>query len=278
MAEKANKKTKLHYYPVEEKYGFVWVHPDSEVKEGVYQIPELAGKKILHSSISPFRRVAHPHITMMNSIDEQHMRTVHKFDVKLDVEIKEQKNKFEVHFHGKNLKTNWAGKLQNFLFGDRSHSSVLFIDGCVGVLTMFIGMKLFKRFKMPKTYFLFSQGFTKRGKTVVHPIVITEKRKGIIGFLFSHLLIQLNRFAIWFLAWQDGRIIYGNLRFSQAGILPNADRASLRWIAHINKNLVPSIWSKKLNTKHDSNGETDLMVTMVNNEQTESTIDSPLTQ
>lgn len=239
-------------YPVEERYGFVWVYSDPEAKGSVFEIDELKGKPILYTSLSPFRRIAHPHITMMNSIDEQHMRSVHKLPMDLNVEIKEEGTRFQVNFSGTTLDNTFLGRLQAFVMGNHWKSSVLFVDGCLGLLTIMIDLKLFKRWNLPKGYFIFSQTFTEKGKTVVWPIIVTERRKGIIGFLYSWTLIRIHKVLMWFLAFQDGRVIYKNLRFNQSGLLPDIDQASAKWIAFTNKITEPSIWSRsKIKTEND---------------------------
>lgn len=50
----------MNAYPVEEKYGFVWVYSDLIAPEPVFEIEEFKGKEILFTSLKPFRRVAHP--------------------------------------------------------------------------------------------------------------------------------------------------------------------------------------------------------------------------
>lgn len=231
-------------YPVEEKYGFIWVYPDKEAPDSVFEIDELKGKPVLYTDLAPFRRKAHPHITMMNSIDEQHMRSVHKLPLDLDVAIEEEGTRFKVTFTGKTLDDSFLGRLQKKVIGGSWQSSVLFVDGCLGLLTIMIGSKLFNRIPLPVGYFIFSHSFKERGDTFVWPIMVTERRKGLHGLLFSWLLLRFHKILMWFLAFQDGRVIYGNLRFSQSGLLPGIDNASAKWISFVNKVIKPSVWSK----------------------------------
>lgn len=233
----------MNAYPVEEKYGFIWVYSDLTAPDPVFEIEEFKGKEILFTSLKPFRRVAHPHITMMNSIDEQHMRTVHLFDMDLKAKIEEKGTRFYLRFFGEVCTNIWQGKLQKFFFGSTYRSSVLLVDGCIGLLTTMIDIKFLNRFTVPRGYYIFSQTFEEKGKTVVHPIILTERRKGIFGFLFSWSLIQVNRLIMKFLAYQDGRTVYGHLRFRQDGLLPVHDEATARWISFTNRCLKPSLWS-----------------------------------
>lgn len=245
-------------YPVEEKYGFIWVYSDKEASGPVFEIDEFKGKEILFTSLSPFRRIAHPHITMMNSIDEQHMRSVHKLPMDLDVAIKEEGTRFQVTFTGKTLDDSLLGRLQSFFIGNRWKSSVLFVDGCLGLLTIMIDLKLFNRWNLPKGHFIFSQTFTEKGKTVVWPIMVTERRPGVFGFIYSWSLIRVHKVLMWFLAFQDGRVIYKNLRFNQSGLLPDIDHASAKWISFVNKVIQPSIWSRANINKKKENESTEV--------------------
>lgn len=244
LKKKVESGKSVNSYPVEEKYGFIWVYSDKEAPDAVFEIPELKGKQILFTDLAPFRRIAHPHITMMNSIDEQHMRSVHKLPLDLDVHLEEEGTRFKVTFTGKVLDQTLSGKIQKFFLGEKWKSSVLFVDGCLGLLTIMIDLKLFKRFPLPCGYFIFSQTFTEKNKTVVWPIMVTERRPGLHGFLFSWLLIRVHKVLMWFLAFQDGRVIYKNLRFNHNGLLPEIDNASARWISFVNRVIKPSIWSK----------------------------------
>jgi nitrite reductase/ring-hydroxylating ferredoxin subunit len=241
--EAHKKRMKTQAYPVEEKYGLVWVFSDHKAPHDVFEIPDLVGKEVMYTHLAPFKRASHPHITMMNSIDEQHMRTVHKLSLSLNSDIKQENTRFGLVFEGPVLTDNIIGKFHKFLFGDRYSSSVLFEDGCIGLLTTGIKMKLFGRWQLPKGYFIFSHTFVERGKNEVHPIIVTERRKGLLGFLFSWTYLRFNKLCMKYLAHQDGRIIYGNLRFNPAGLLPEADGPSAKWINFVNRVLEPSLWS-----------------------------------
>jgi phenylpropionate dioxygenase-like ring-hydroxylating dioxygenase large terminal subunit len=237
------KRFNMQSYPVQEKYGLIWVYSDAHAPEPVFEIDDLKGD-YMYVNMAPFHRKAHPHITMMNSIDEQHMRTIHLFDMNLKTHVEENGTRFKVSFSGDVLSNTLMGKIQTFFFGNTYRSSVLFVDGCLGLLTTMINVKLFNRFTMPRGMYIFSQTFTEAGKTVVHPIVVTERRKGLGGFLFSWTLLRVNKLIMKFLAFQDGRTIYGHIRFRQDGLLPGVDEASAKWISFTNRALKPSIWSR----------------------------------
>lgn len=237
------KRVKAQSYDVEEKYGLVWVYSDGKAEKGVFEIPELEGQEVMSTTMKPFNRASHPHITMMNSIDEQHMRTVHKLALNLGVTLEEKGTQFKVGFSGPVLTDTLVGKLHKFFFGDRYSSSVLFTDGCIGLLTTQIDVKFLNRWTLPRGYFIFSHTFTERGKNQVHPIIVTPRKKGFLGYLRGKIYLAFCKLSMKFLAHQDGRVIYGNLRFSSNGLLPGADEATVKWINFVNRKIEPSIWS-----------------------------------
>jgi len=244
LAKIPAQRTSLNSYPTEEKYGFIWVYSDRVAPQGVIELDELKGKPLLATYLKPFRRIAHPHITMMNSIDEQHMRTVHKLDMSLELTTKESGTRFEVSFKGKAQSNTWVGKMQKFLLGDDWESRVIFSDGCIGILTTNMNAKLFNRIPLPRGQFIFSHPFTRRGETTVHSMIIAERKPGIFGFIYSWTLLQMQRAAMKFLAHQDGRIVYPMLRFNASGLIAGADTPSAKWISFVNRVIEPSLWSK----------------------------------
>lgn len=255
---KTKERVKTQAYPVEEKYGYVWVFSDTVATHPVFEIPELEGQEILFTHLEPFNRVAHPHITMMNSIDEQHMRTVHKLSVKLEVTHWEEGSRFFIGFNGPVLTDTWIGKVHKFLFGDRYASSVLFEDGNLGLLTTGINIKFLNRWTIPRGYFIFSHTPTEKGKNQVIPIIITPKRKGPFGYLFSKTYLIFNKICMKYLAHQDGRVIYGNLRFRQDGLLPEVDGPTAKWINFVNRVIEPSKWSRSLAKNYKSQNESEV--------------------
>jgi hypothetical protein len=194
----------------------------------------------------------------MNSIDEQHMRTVHKLDIDLKLKITEGETRFKTEFTGKVQTNTWVGKVQRFFLGEHWGSSVIFVDGCLGLLTTMIDVKLFKRFPMPRGQFIFSQTFIDPGKTVVYPIVVIERYDGFFGALISLAMLMFFKITMIYLAFQDGHVIYHQLRFWQNGLLAENDLASAKWINWVNKKVQPSIWSKA--TLQKSQSETEEVV------------------
>ena len=64
-------------WPVEEKYGMVWLWTGQTPRYPVPFIPELDGEELDYSHGNQFEKGCHPNVVMVNAIDEQHFHSVH---------------------------------------------------------------------------------------------------------------------------------------------------------------------------------------------------------
>jgi phenylpropionate dioxygenase-like ring-hydroxylating dioxygenase large terminal subunit len=74
----------LRSYACVERYGLIWVFPDTVADFDLPFHDGLAGKKLLYSLGKSYIRACHHHVTMINGIDKQHLKTVHH--VNLDMQ------------------------------------------------------------------------------------------------------------------------------------------------------------------------------------------------
>jgi hypothetical protein len=70
---------------------------------------------------------------------------------------------------------------------------------------------------------------------------VTEKRKGIVGYLLSQFLLFCTRLAYYMLRDEDGKI-YDNIRFNPK-LLLSIDQPLAEYMEYVNQ-LKPSRWSK----------------------------------
>jgi nitrite reductase/ring-hydroxylating ferredoxin subunit len=240
-------KTKLKAYPVREQFGFIWVHPSAENASSFMSIPELEGKETIYVADPPYTRSCHHHITMINGIDPQHLKTVHQLNIEMDLKIQEhKKGHLDIELSGMVPRGNLKEKLMALILGEKYSYSMHYADGCVAGLTLMKGVKLFNRYNiMPTLHMIFA--YRPEGdKTLVWPIYITHKRKGLKGLIVNRLCLFLTRMAFKSLQGEDGEV-YENIRFNPENLLP-IDEPVARYIGYINR-LRPSVWSK--NKGHD---------------------------
>ncbi|AKG22794.1 aromatic ring-hydroxylating oxygenase subunit alpha [Calothrix sp. 336/3] len=231
-------KVKLQAYATDEKYGFIWVYPDKNAPQGVAEFDELMGKQIISLPDKSFTRNCHHHICMMNGIDAQHLQTVHKLNIQMELSLEEYSQGTIIDFtlSGKFPQTTAREKIAQSLIGEEYAYTMRYADGCIGLLTIMKKAKI-----IPPLHMIYAYTPLAPGVTRIQPIYVTAKRQGIFGFLLTHFLLLLTRLAYYFLRGEDG-MIYDNIRYNPNNIL-NIDTPLVKYMQYVNQ-LQPAIWSK----------------------------------
>lgn len=231
-------KAKLQAYATEEKYGFIWIYPDAEAAEGIAEFDELKGKEIVSQPDTAFERSCHHHICMMNGIDAQHLKTIHHLDIKMELSLQQSKSGRQMDFtmQGQFPQSTWREKLGQRFLGSTYEYSMRYADGCIGLLTMMKNVRLF-----PPLYMIYAYTPIASGRTRIQPIYVTEKRRGIVGWLVSQFLLLCTRSAYYMLRDEDGKI-YDNIQFNP-NLLLGIDAPLARYMEYVNR-LEPSCWSQ----------------------------------
>lgn len=236
------KKACLKTYACQEKYGYIWVHPDKDTLTQVLEIPALAGQAVTVKSGKAYTRRCHHHITMINGIDPQHLRTVHNIHMDMDVVIEQAEPRLvEIVLTGRMPEFTWKERWVSKILGPEYSYAMQYADGCLAALTLlkdasFLGRKnLF-----PELYMFFAYQTESPGSTRVQPIFVTRQRKGVLGWITSQLCLVFTRLGFQSLQGEDGKV-YENIRFSTQNLLA-VDAPVARYIRYINR-LSPSCWS-----------------------------------
>ena len=232
-------KAKLQAYTTEEKYGFIWIYPDKQASVGVAEFDELKDKEIVAVADQSFERGCHHHICMMNGIDAQHLQTVHKININMDLSLQEDSSGTIIDFtlRGRFPNTTLREKIGRTILGESYEYTMRYADGCLGLLTIMKNVKFFPRLHMIYAYVPVSFS-----KTRIQPIYITQKRKGIVGWLITQFLLLCTKLAYYVLRGEDGQV-YDNIRFNPNAIL-KIDTPLVKYMEYVNK-LEVSIWSTK---------------------------------
>lgn len=248
--EKIPIKAQLKAYTTAEKYGFIWVYPEEKTDSKLAEFDELKGKELIAQSDKAFTRKCHHHICMMNGIDAQHLKTIHHLDIKMELSLETDESGRQIDFtmKGNFPKTTWRERLAQRFLGDNYQYSMRYADGCMGLLTIMKNVRLFPPLHMIYAYrpipSFDSTGINlEQSKTLIQPIYITEKRKGIIGFFINYFLLICTRLAYYMLRGEDGQI-YDNIQFN-ANILLKIDAPLAQYIEYVNQ-LEFSCWSKRI--------------------------------
>jgi len=231
-------KAKLQAYATAEKYGFIWIYPESKAPESLTEFEDLKGKEIIAKAGKAFERSCHHHICMMNGIDAQHLQTVHQLNIEMSLECQQNLAGTQIDFilTGEFPNTNFKEKIARKFLGANYQYSMSYANGCMGLLTMMQNVRLF-----PPLYMIYAYTPVGGGKTRIQPIYVTAKRKGIFGWLSNRLLIFFTQVFYHMLRGEDGKI-YDNISFNPNVLLP-IDAPLVKYINYVN-NLEPSIWSR----------------------------------
>lgn len=242
--DQPSSQAKLQSYQVEETLGYIWVYPDKKAHTPFLEIPDLKGIELDYKFGKMYQRSCHHHITMINGIDPQHLKTVHDIHIDMNLEI-DEKNSHQIEFQlsGKIEGVNFKEKIAKFFLGENYAYSMKYADGTVANLTVNKNVLLFGKYPiLPRFYMYFAYRTEQRGVTSVLPIYVTKKRAGFGGKFVSNLSLWVTKRLFMALQDEDGQV-YENIRF-RADHLLKLDAPVARYIQFINK-LSPSIWGKK---------------------------------
>ena len=236
---------RLKSYPVRVRYGLVWIWPGDAPKYSLPEHPELNSKEAFFKLGKKYHRPSHPHISLINALDLQHVNTVHALDMKVSSKYFIEPNQDLIHFDfsGQYLGHTLQGKFIKFLLGPNYKYSICYVGGSIGFLKASENIKIFGLFKMPKTYAMFSYLPVDKKVTYITPIFLTPKRKGIAGFLISKAILWITQLMYNKVKNEDGPI-YENIRFN-ANFVP-ADQNITTFVGHLN-NLQESLFTSKKN-------------------------------
>lgn len=234
-------KAHLQSYATDEKYDLIWVYPDSKAPEGVAEFDELKGKSIVTKHDKAFERSCHHHICMMNGIDAQHLQTVHKVGINMNLSLRQNQsgNVIDFTLQGEFPKTTRRERLGRKILGDTYEYSMRYADGCIGLLTMMKNVRLF-----PSLHMIYAYTPVAPGRTRIQPIYVAEKRKGMFGWLVTQLLLLFTRLGYYALKGEDGQI-YDNIRYNPNALL-SIDAPLVKYMHYVNQ-LEISILSKEFN-------------------------------
>ena len=235
---------RLNAYSVEEKYGFIWVYPDASAPVGVVEHSELEGERLVWKHGRPYQRRCHHHVTMINGIDPQHLRTVHGIDIDMEMDLheKERGNLLDITLTGELPAKRTVERFARWLLGPRYSYKMRYASASIGCLTILKGVSWFGSGRpLPELYMIFAYRPLAPGRTLVQPIFLARHRPGVVGWAAGRLLIWLTRRAFFALKGEDG-MVYENMRFQPGALLP-IDAPVAKFIAHVNR-LEASMWSR----------------------------------
>ena len=223
-----SKNISLKAYHVVEQHSMIWVWlGKDEPLHDVPEVPELAGQRTVSELGNRFLKNCHPNVVMINAIDEQHFRTVHKLPGSILCMEPKIINQHNITFNNTGCipKTNLIGRILSCFYKGAMTYNLSYWYGHIGVTTFgpdFLHLHL-----------MFALRQTPDGKTEGQTIVFTKYRKGMIGWLFNKLILFISKVGGGYFARGDTRV-FQTIKFDLKTPLA-ADRAVIHFKNHLEK-------------------------------------------
>lgn len=231
----------LKAYPVCEKYGVIWVYAGNSPEVPVLEVPDLEGQEVFHHIGSINHNSSHHHISMINGLDPQHLRTVHGLSIDMDLEVQEGSSQMEFILSGPVPEKTFVDRAMKWLFGDRYSFSMKYSQASIASLTLLRNVYFQKReWIWPRLHMIYAYRPVREGLCQTLPIYLTKRRSGIIGGLINRLMIRLTMAAYLFLKDEDDKV-YDHIRFDTRRLL-TVDEPIKKYVRFVNR-LKPSKWS-----------------------------------
>jgi phenylpropionate dioxygenase-like ring-hydroxylating dioxygenase large terminal subunit len=177
---------KVQNYPVEEKYGLIWIWTGTEAKRGLPYAPELKDLEVDTMLGKPYVKECHPNVMMINAIDAHHFASVHKLPVDLILEP-EVIDSNTITFSNttpvpsNSILTRFIGR-----FYKKSLTySLCYHNATTGTVTLGPDFLHF--------YIMFAIRSNKKGQAEGQTILLTKKRDSILGKMINAVLLRATR-------------------------------------------------------------------------------------
>ncbi len=213
-------------WPTGEKYGLIWVWTGAEAKRPLPFVPEYEREEIDASLGNTFTKACHPSVVMINAIDAQHFNSVHALPVHLVMEpnvIHENAIQFSntTRVPTGSALTRFIGR---FYAGVLTYS-MCYWYGATGSVTLGPDFWHF--------HIIFALRPTADGKTEGQTILVTKKRKGVLGWLTNKVVLGLTEVVGNYFAKGDTKV-FATIKFDLQTPL-REDVAIIRFIQHVER-------------------------------------------
>lgn len=241
--EKAPCGVGVNSYPVEEKYGHIWVYSGHEADHPVPVAPGLEESDADALYVKEITLFAHHHVLMAGGIDLNHFATVHNLDIDFKFDVEEDNSQFTWKLEGDLPSVGLKARFGKWLIGPKFRYQMKFSGGSTTAITYGYEQK-FKGTgrRLPSLHILWGAIPQENGVSKVKIFLLTKKRKGLFGKLTNAALYFLTFGLLTILRDEDAKA-FPNMRF-QTGHLVKGDESVARLVQCLNK-LPLSPWYEK---------------------------------
>jgi phenylpropionate dioxygenase-like ring-hydroxylating dioxygenase large terminal subunit len=213
-------------WPVAERYGLVWVWTGPVARSPLPVPPELDGQPVRARLGRRFAQRCHPHVVLVNAIDEHHFNSVHHLPVTLSMQVHEPRpGALEVSNTAPVSRATRRGRLLARFYAGPLTYSLTYFHGSAGAVTL--GPDRLH------CHLLFALRPTADGRTEGRTVLLTRRRPGLRGALRDRAILALTGLVARYFARGDTRV-FDSIRFALRTPVP-ADRTVLAFIRHLER-------------------------------------------
>ncbi|MEL6232301.1 MAG: Rieske 2Fe-2S domain-containing protein [Cyanobacteria bacterium J06627_3] len=221
-------------YPVEEKYGFIWVFAGPTATHPVPVAPGLESTGADAFYLEEITLFVHHHILMANGIDLNHFAAVHHLTVAFNFEVTEKNSEYVWEMEGKLPHQGLKARLGRWLLGDTFRYRVKISGGSVATITY--GHR--QQFRgsgrpLPSLHLLWGATPQPSGISKVKLFLLTQKRRGVWGKVVNLCLYGLTLALLTMIQDEDIKA-FPNMRFT-TGHLVKGDESIARFVQCLNQ-------------------------------------------
>ena len=229
-------------YPVEERYGFLWIFSAPIASHPLPVCPGLDGCEVDAFHLGRVRLFAHHHAMMAGGIDLQHFASVHDLDVDFDLAVVDlAPGVAEWRLRGQLPARGWRSRLGRFATGGEVSYTLRVAGGSVAAITYGGDLRWRGRGReLPTLHILWGCTPTEQGPSEVDVFVLARRRAGL-GRAATWALMGATAALLRVLKDDDIKA-FPNMRFNPKNLVP-ADRSVARFIQYANR-LAISDWSR----------------------------------
>lgn len=232
----------LKVYPVEEKFGYIWIYPGEKAQHKVPS-PPLLNEALSAIHLKSIKLFVHHHVMMAGGIDLQHFKSVHHIDLKFNYQVEDHGDgSYTWHLKGKIPKRTMLQRFASWLTGGDFNYSALFAGGSVVSLTYGNGLRFRGNgFLLPSISLLWGCRPTPSGVSESEVFLVMKDYQGLFGPLKKLGTVSLAIALLYVLRDDDIKAI-PHMRFQVANPSPE-DQSVMDLVNRIN-NLKISEWTK----------------------------------
>lgn len=226
---------RVRTWPVDERYGLVWIWTGSEATHDVPGEPELAAVEHDFLLVNRFRKNCHPNVVLINAIDEQHFHSVHHLPGSILNMQATPESVANIRFD--NIGRLSAGDRLGRLFGRYYRGALTYRMsywyGSLGFVTLGPDFLHF--------HLLFALRRGDDGETIGQTIALTRRRRGPLGWLANRAILGVTALLAAYFARGDTRV-FQTIRFDLRNPI-GADRAVSAFIRHFEQQPLADEWT-----------------------------------